>query len=393
MHRPSRRSMIEALLEREARQQPSAQAAGAGSAGDGDATTIAFPSPSRVNAVWRQKVIRWYFAVVAALRRQHAAAAAAVVVVAGPSAEGSSCVNPFDRAMVHVSASLLDNYLASLPTEKALRYKRDCAAYQLLATTCLLLGMRLARHDLFEDRAEEGGGGGGGGIQRGQPGLRRAKTHMTNMNEVPKTKTIATAVSKEPSVAIPTAATILRISAAPKSISERHVLAMVRELTGSRAFPRSRVVLALDYVRALSSSATRVASASYSADGGGHDDDDEDEDLPVSLGPDDAEEARRLADLALVGDAYLPPCRPGVLACAVVSLALSRSAFRTSSSTADVVRRCVRRSVFGPSGAEDPDLVRAARGIESNLRLLRATMTTTTTTVAPAAHLIPLEDD
>jgi len=234
--------MVEALLDREARQSIAAS----------DDGTIAFPSPSRVNAVWRQKVIHWYFTVVAALRRQHAA------VVAGESAGESSSANPFDRAMVHVSASLLDNYLASLPSVRALRYRRDCAAYQLLATTCLLLGMRLAQHDLIEEEEKADGGGGGEEGQMGPSGLKRAKTHRTNMNEAPESAAApaVVAIPARPRVALPTASTILRISAAPKSISERHVLAMARELTGSRAFPSSRVVTALDYVRALSSSST-----------------------------------------------------------------------------------------------------------------------------------------
>ena len=293
--------MVEALLDREARQSIAAF----GGSVDG---TIAFPPPSRINAVWRQKVIHWYFTVVSALRRQHAAAA----VVAGSSAVESSSANPFDRAMVHVSASLLDNYLASLPGERALRYRRDCAAYQLLATTCLLLGMRLAQHDQIkeeeEEEEEEKAEADGGEGQLGQSGLKRAKTHRTNMNEAPETAAAPAVVAHpaRPRVAIPTASTILRISAAPKSISERHVLAMARELTGSRAFPRSRVVTALDYVRALSSSATRVVDG---------------EDPHVSLGPDDAEEARRLADLAL-GDASFLPRRPCALACAAVSLPL-----------------------------------------------------------------------
>lgn len=364
--------MVEALLDREARQSIAAS----GGSGDG---TIAFPSPSHVNAVWRQKVIHWYFTVVAALRRQHAA------VVAGESAGESSSANPFDRAMVHVSASLLDNYLASLPSVRALRYRRDCAAYQLLATTCLLLGMRLARHDLIKEEEKADGGGGEEG-QMGPSGLKRAKTHRTNMNEAPESAAApaVAAIPARPRVALPTASTILRISAAPKSMSERHVLAMARELTGSRAFPRSRVVTALDYVRALSSSSTRVVV------------DEEDQHLPISLGPDDAEEARRLADLAL-GDASFPPRRPCALACAVVSLALMSRSSPTSASASDaVVRRCVHRSVLG-RGAGDPGLVRAARAAESDLRVLRSAPSSgdagRSTAAPPAAHLIPLEDD
>ncbi len=205
------------------------------------------------------------------------------------------------------------------------------------------------------------------------------------MNEAPESAAAPAVVviPARPRVALPTASTILRISAAPKSISERHVLAMARELTGSRAFPRSRVVTALDYVRALSSSSTRVVVV-----------DEEDQHLPISLGPDDAEEARRLADLAL-GDASFPPRRPCALACAVVSLALMSRSSSTSASDA-VVRRCVHRSVLG-RGAGDPGLVQAARAAESDLRVLRSAPSSRdagrSTAAPPAAHLIPLEDD
>jgi hypothetical protein len=143
-------------------------------------------------------------------------------------------------------------------------------------------------------------------------------------------------------------------------------------------------VTALDYVRALSSSSTRVVV------------DEEDQHLPISLGPDDAEEARRLADLAL-GDASFPPRRPCALACAVVSLALMSRSSPTSASASDaVVRRCVHRSVLG-RGAGDPGLVRAARAAESDLRVLRSAPSSgdagRSTAAPPAAHLIPLEDD
>ena len=63
--------------------------------------------------------------------------------------------------------------------------------------------------------------GGGGGE------LKRAKTHRTNMNDAAPEETAAATATR---VVIPTASTRLRISAAPKSITERHVLSMVNEL-------------------------------------------------------------------------------------------------------------------------------------------------------------------
>ena len=117
--------MVDTLLEQEAGQQSRGS--------DGSSVDDA----SRINAIWRKKVIYWYFSVVGALRRQHSAAAT-----------NQASNYPFSRASVYVSVSLLDSYLLmSLPHERAIRYKHDRQAYQLLATTCLLLGMRLAHRD------------------------------------------------------------------------------------------------------------------------------------------------------------------------------------------------------------------------------------------------------
>ena len=359
-----RRSIVEALLDREVCQ----------STADASSSALAYPqsSPSRYNAIWRQKVIQWYFTVVAALRRQHVASSASTT----GSSSSNADFNPFDRSMVHVSASLLDGYLASLSGERAMRFRRDCSAYQLLATTCLLMGMRLAQHESIKEghelrrRAEDSEEGGGGGGE-----LKRAKTHRTNMNDAAPEETAAATATR---VVIPTASTILRISAAPKSITERHVLSMVNELTGSRSFPRSgKVVTALDYIRALSSSHSARL---------------EEEDVPVFLGPDDAEEARRLADIALVDPTFIPR-RPAVLACAVITLALSKS-----HASSDIVRRSVRRSVLGRF-VDDDDLVRAVHVAESDLRALRSAPTSRDVRRAiivvppPPSHLIPLEDD
>eukprot|EP01083_Nonionella_stella_P115562 342776_1 len=117
-----RRIMVDTLLEQEAGQQSRGS--------DGSSVDDA---SSRINAIWRKKVIYWFFSVVGALRRQHSAAAT-----------NQASNYPFSRASIYISVSLLDSYLMSLPHERAIRYKHDRQAYQLLATTCLLLGMRLA---------------------------------------------------------------------------------------------------------------------------------------------------------------------------------------------------------------------------------------------------------
>lgn len=288
----ARRKVLDALLEREAL-RPSTAA----SAADG--------TPRHLNAVWRQKVITWYFTLVAALGRQHA--------------ESNGDVNPFDRSAVHVTASMLDNYLTSLPSERAMRYKHDRPAYQLLATTCLLLGLRLARHDKAkeESRQEEQAA-----AEKPSCGLKRAKAHMMNMSEVPTTEP-----QVDGGVAIPNASTILRISAAPKSLTERHVASMVKEVTSSRSFPRSKVVTALDFIAALSG-----ASTEFGQDG-------------ITLGPFEAEEASRLADAALRETSFIGSS-PSVVASAAISLALARS--ERVNMTLASIRQQVLRSVYGP---------------------------------------------
>ena len=68
------------------------------------------PGPAaRLNAVWRQKVVGWYFTVVAALRVRHSNSTAV-------DSSSGNIDSPSNRASVHVAVSLLDNYLMSLPS-------------------------------------------------------------------------------------------------------------------------------------------------------------------------------------------------------------------------------------------------------------------------------------
>ena len=338
--------MVDALLERESRQMSITRD-----------DVKASGTPSRLNAVWRQKVIHWYFTLITALRRQHSTAA---------ESTSGDINNPFCRISVHVTASLLDNYLMSLPSERALRYKHDRPAYQLLATTCLLLGMRLAQHDQIKEASLREAADQHQGSEELQGGLKRAKTHRTKMNEVSTTAT--------PGVAIPNAATILRISAAPKSISEQHILSMVREMTGSRSFPRSKVVTPLDFIHVTCARSTHVSEDGSS----------------ISLGPDDVEEACRIADASL-RDASFSGQRPSVVACAVLTLALARS--NSVSLGVASLRREVYHSIFGTK--DDPVLQASIRETESNLlRSIHIGVPSSRNRhVVPTTHLIPLEDE
>lgn len=342
----TQRTMVDALLERESRQMSITRD-----------DVKASGTPSRLNAVWRQKVIHWYFTLITALRRQHSTAA---------ESTSGGINNPFCRISVHVTASLLDNYLMSLPSERALRYKHDRPAYQLLATTCLLLGMRLAQHDQIKEASLREAADHHQGGEELQGGLKRAKTHRTKMNEVSTTAT--------PGVAIPNAATILRISAAPKSISEQHILSMVREMTGSRSFPRSKVVTPLDFIHVTCATSTHVSEDGSS----------------ISLGPDDVEEACRIADASL-RDASFSGQRPSVVACAVLTLALARS--NSVSLGVASLRREVYHSIFGTK--DDPVLQASIRETESNLlRSIHIGVPSSRNRhVVPTTHLIPLEDE
>mmetsp|Transcript_18770 Transcript_18770/g.28570 ORF Transcript_18770/g.28570 Transcript_18770/m.28570 type:complete len:357 (-) Transcript_18770:1598-2668(-) len=325
-----------------------------------------------LHPVWREKVIKWYFSIVSALDRQH------------HSPDG-----PFNRSSVHVTTALLDSYLLALPSELALRYKHDRAAYQLLATTCLLIGMRLTQHDQQRKSQVPSENENSDGNDRPTCQLKRAKTHRHHMDQADHQDVDAGAENGSPShgrpqascssttmVVIPTAATILQMSAAPKTISESKILTMVREVTGSRAFPRSHVITALDYIRVLTSST-------------------QEENSDVKLTQEVAEEAYRLADISLT-DVSLIGCRPSVVASAAITLAL----FRSHHGSRDMVS--LRQDVCATIVGEDPAFQVAVRKVEAKLL---AAAHQATHALAPrqmqmnppimhraTAHLIPLEE-
>lgn len=365
---------INSVLEREARQSSAMRSQNNGTS-----------SSSRLNAAWRQKVIHWYFTLVAALRRQHSASAVDVVAgnASGNDGSLSRAANPFNRTMVHLSASLLDNYLLSLSSEQALRYKHDRPAYQLLATTCLLLGMRLAGQQKHTDR-ESGQQDARDEEEHRVGGLKRAKTLRTNMmaaGEDASSTTTTTSMSLLddmlcPDAAIPTVATILRISAAPRSISEQNIRDMIKQLTLSRVF-KSQVVTALDYIYALSSTSTNV-----SQDG-----------LSISLGGRDLEVALRLAD-ALLNDVNTLSSRPSAVASAVITHTLVRS---NCSEVANLDMSAIRQKVYySIYGSKDigPDLQVETLKAEATIQVgVPASRQNAARRVLPTTHLIPIMDD
>lgn len=343
--------MVDTLLEQEAGQQSR------GSDGSVD-------DASRINAIWRKKVIYWYFSVVGALRRQHSSAAT-----------NQASNYPFSRASVYVSVSLLDSYLMgkdSLPHERAIRYKHDRQAYQLLATTCLLLGMRLAHRDSNNNNKESSPVQHAEDQKDKQCTLKRASKCLKNMNEASteSTSTVATTSGLSPAIIpIPNAAAILRISAAPRTLSEHDIVGMLREMSGSRAFPKSRVVTALDFIHAISATSTDVSQDGNS----------------IVIGPQDVEKASRLMD-TLLTDVNFISSRPSVLACALITLALTQSNSLNSLDMASI-RQKVYYSIFGPGA--DPNLQAATLKAEAAIQQLPASRNNARRVVLPILHLIP----
>ena len=333
-----RRSKIDALLEQETRQQLNSSSC----------------STTRLNSAWRQKVVHWYFKLIGALHRQNTTAA---------SSNGTSRTSgdPFNRTTVHISAYLLDSYLMSLPQEEAMRYRHNRPAYQLLATTCLLLGIRIAKHDAVKSspNAQD--------VNKSPAkqsfGMKRAKkcTNMSLMSATSNDGGPSSPSSSSPGIAIPNATTILSMSAAPNTITEQNVLDMVKKLTSSRDFPRSKVVTTLDYIYALSASSTQVS---------------EEDGQSISLGPQDVEEASRITD-TLLSDVNIVSTPPSVVACAIITIALSRSnALNNLDMTS--IRQKVYYSIFGSK--IDPDL---------QIATLRAE-TTVGVTAPPPRHRRPV---
>lgn len=294
---------------------------------------------------WREKVIRWFFSVVFALARNRPA----------------GVPHPFDRATVHVSTALLDNFLASLPQEQRTRYKSNRVAYQVLATTCLLLGIRLVHsHQRIEAIR----------LQQQQPAIKDEPTGEMRRTGKLQDLQHASAANEDDSLELPNIRSILRISAASKSISEATVLTMVREVTSSRIFPRSHSVTALDFIKVF---ATRNSSNHTSSSNGSS----------LHLEPTQERNASLLADAAL----YCSRCKPSIAACAAITVAKMRSAPQEDVAS---VRQLVFQAMYGE---HDDSVMQSVRDVE--IRLLEASAALLRNGIVPrplSSHVIPQED-
>jgi hypothetical protein len=309
---------------------------------------LLFPSSPVVykSDPWREKVIHWFFSVVSALARNQPA----------------GIEHPFDRATVHVSTALMDSYLASLPCERSARYKMNRVAYQVLATSCLLLGMRLVAH---HQRVEA---------------VRRRHMKEVPPAEMKRSRKLqdlhaqeavdSTAATESAVLEIPNVSSILRISAASKSISEAKILAMVKEITSTRVFPRSHSVTALDFIRVFSRNTSNVSSSSSDT---------------LLLEPSQQSNASLLADAGL----FCSICKPSIVACAAITVAMMRS---VPEQDVTAVRQRVFHSVYGE---HDMSAMQSVRDVES--RLVRASTANPRNghQVVPrplSGHVIPQEE-
>ena len=254
---------------------------------------------------WREKVIHWFFTVVSVLGRNQSAGAR----------------HPFNRATVHHTIALMDNYLASLSCERSAQFRRDRVAYQVLATSCLLLGMRSE-----SSRLE--------GAQKEPSTEMKRSTKIRNMDQH------ACEPPNDEVLEIPHISSILRISAAPNSISEATILTMVQEITSSRVFSQANSVTALNFVEAFARNSTHTSSSSHRS---------------ITLDQSQARNACRLADAAL----FCSSCKPSVIACAAITAALLRA---DPDQDIGLIRQRVFHSVFGD---HDDTLWKLVRDVEA----------------------------
>ena len=308
---------------------------------------LLFPSsgaPMLERDPWREKVIHWFFSVVAALERTQQA----------------GLKHPFNRAAVHVTTALLDNHLSSLPMDRSARFRRDRIAYQVLSTSCLLLGIRLVHHQQRNESAAQGD------KEETQTEMRRTIKHHKHMDQQAN-HAINQYILETPSVSA-----ILRISAAPKCISEEQVLDTVREISSSRVFPRSQAVTALDFIQVFAAPSSPSDAVSISQG--------------VLLEPSQERHANILADAGL----FFVGFRPSIVACAAITIAKRRPF--TNEHDMSSIRHLVFCSIFGED--HDDNARQAARDFEC--RLLRATIlpprNNRHVATCPSAHVIPHEE-
>lgn len=301
--------------------------------------SVTSTEPSQ-NQIWREKVVEWYFAVLRAFNEHE-------------QDNSSTVPNPYGRASAHLAAALMDGYLLSLPSDSQRHYQRDHRAYQLLATTSLLLGMRLSLLDqkigqhLRREKEQR---------QEVRCEMKRTKRQegslgdmdseqMKDREDSPSSGSGSSTAESASETCI-SAATLLRISVAPKCINKKDVIQLASRMMSSKVFPRTKCVTAVDLIEAFCRSSTTEIGPVV--------------DRTVEV------EALRLVDASLL-DVEIVGVRPSIIACSVLILA-----FRTSSSLRmddKYLRQRVCRSIMGR--VENPLDRKAVMKVEAQLRNAR----------------------
>lgn len=324
------------------------------------------PRSSRVNAIWRKRVVTWFASVIQALsRRRQAAPTERDVTERAEIDRGLVDQLLFRRLAIHNAVHLLDTHIMMCDEQQSIQLKNR-SAYQLLATACLLLGLRLAKNHIDDimlrnDTRQE---------QEGCQGLHRSKRVENLADAGGGSNAIGITAYHSFSFEVPTAGDILRLSTAPGSMSEKHLIGMLREITATL---RSSLQLMATAPLFIEAACRRVTTTSDS----------------LTFSQAEANEALRLADAYLL-DSTSALVRPSVVACAAITVAMPKASQEDSVS----LRRKVHRVIFGH--LSDSSRLREARQVEA--RLQTHTMRSSRRRRQPRreniveAHLIPMDE-
>ena len=239
----------------------------------------------------------------------------------------------FRRLAIHNAVHLLDSHIMMCDEQQSIQF-RNRSAYQLLATACLQLGLRLAKHHidgmLRSDARQE---------QEECQGLHRSK-RVENL--VDAGETIGNTADNFFTFQVPTAEEILRLSTAPGSMSEKQLILMLREVTATSRSSLKLMATAPLFIEAGCRRATATSDC-------------------LNFSQAEANEALRLADAYLL-DTTSAIVRPSVVACAAITLAIRKTSQEDPSS----LRRKVHRIMLGH--LSDSSRLREARKVESRLQ-------------------------
>mmetsp|Transcript_12507 Transcript_12507/g.29522 ORF Transcript_12507/g.29522 Transcript_12507/m.29522 type:complete len:333 (-) Transcript_12507:386-1384(-) len=307
---------------------------------------------SRVNATWRRRVVTWFSSVIQALSRRD-----------DTERPDRGVVDQllFRRLAIHNAVHLLDSHIMMCDEQQSIQF-RNSSAYQILATACLQLGLRLAKNHIdgmLRNDARQ--------VQEECQGLHRSK-RVENLVDVGEA--VSNTADSFFSFQVPTAEEILRLSTVPGSMSEKQLIRMLGEITETS---RSSLKLMATAPLFIDAGCRRLTTTSDS----------------LTFSQAEANEALRLADAYLL-DSTSALVRPSVVACAAITVAIRKASQEDLLS----LRRKVHRKIFGH--LSDSSRLREARKVEA--RLQSHAMRSSRHRHQPRrenineAHLIPLDE-